>query len=82
MQKSAISKNHINVRIKVQWKSHLNVQWAWLSSSESVEKYDDKKLKNRHECDQRLLIDRLNETCQDRSLLKTSAQSNCIYFCT
>ena len=30
----------------------------------------------------KLLIDRLNETCQNRSLLKTFAQSNCIYFCT
>ena len=30
----------------------------------------------------KFLIDRLNETCQNRSLLKTSAQSNCTYFCT
>ena len=47
-----------------------------------VEKYDDRRLKNRHECDQKFLIDRLSETCQNRSLLETFAQSNCIYFCT
>ena len=28
------------------------------------------------------LIDRLNEACQNRSLLETSAQPNCTYFCT
>ena len=28
------------------------------------------------------LIDRLSETCQDRSLLETPAQPNCTYFCT
>ena len=49
---------------------------------DNVEKYDNKKLKNKHECDQRFLINRLNETCQNRLLLKTFAQSNCIYFCT
>ena len=29
-----------------------------------------------------LLIGRLSETCQDRSLLETPAQPNCTYFCT
>ena len=28
-----------------------------------VEKYNNKKLKIKHECDQKFLIDRLNETC-------------------
>ena len=39
----------INAKIETQWKSHSRVQWAWLSSSENVEKYDDKKLKYEHE---------------------------------
>ena len=30
----------------------------------------------------RLLIDRLSEACQNRSLLETFAQSICTYFCT
>ena len=82
MQKSTINENYINAKIKIQWKSHSNMQWTWLSSNENVEKYDNKKLKIRHEYNQKFLINRLNETCQNRLLLKTFAQLNCIYFCT
>ena len=92
-QKLKFSESYVDAEINTQWKSHQCENWnsvriaftsamsmtiiewkCWKVRWQKIEEWTRMKSK--------LLIDRLSETCQDRSLLETLAQSICTYFCT
>ena len=92
-QKLKLSESYVDAKTSTQWKSHQCKNWSsmrvaftsamnmiviewkcWKVRWQKIEKWTRMK--------SRLLIDRLSEACQNRSLLETSAQSICTYFCT
>ena len=92
-QKLKLNENYVDAKISTQWKSYQCKSWSsmkvaftsamnmtviewkcWKVRWQKIEEWTRMKSK--------FLIVRLKETCQNRSLLETFAQSICIYFCT
>ena len=92
-QKLELSESYVDAETSTQWKSHQCKSWSSVkvafTSAMSMTVIEWKCWKVRWQKTEewtrmksRLLIDRLSEACQDRSLLETLAQSIYAYFCT